>query len=157
MVKINWNDGEQKKRLYRKGNYLAEITGVRQKASSKGDQMFVVQFASIEHDGAYLATDYIMLEGKGIPMGVRKLKALGFDPKKDDDINPATMIGRRVYVAIGVDEYKGEVVNRIDGSAKGSKAGYWPEKSPPDQVVTNAQAPIDNPTKGGDDDENAPF
>jgi len=156
MVKVNWDEGAASggKPLFRNGNYLVEVAQVVQKVSKKGDDMFEITFTSVDFDFRTICKDYIMLGGNGLPMGLRRLKALGFK-KGDDDINAATVVGRRCYAAITTEVYKDQKQNKVDGSAKGSNAGYWSEKSPPDKVVSNGAAPTD----GGStqDDGTVPF
>ena len=91
--------------------------------------------------------DIIMLQGKGIGIGLQKLMALGFS-KEDSEIVAAELMGRRAFVALKQETYEGQKRLAVDISAKGSSVGYWTEDNPPQEMT---------PGESDVNDLNAPF
>ena len=73
-----------------------------------------------------LTTDIIMLQGKGAPLGYRKLSAFGVE-KGATKLDSDDLIGKRVWCQIVHEDYRGEPQCKVDINAKDSHAGYWTE------------------------------
>jgi hypothetical protein len=85
--KIDWNefsDSPKSQELSPPGNYHVEVADCEERTSAAGNTYFNVRMKDLE-SGRSLCFDIIMLSGKGLGMGLSKLKQLGFD-KSDDEI-----------------------------------------------------------------------
>jgi hypothetical protein len=99
------------------GTYLAEVdakgTELRHSKRS-GDPMFNVAFKDVQ-TGKLLCYDTIMMGGRGVGIGHKKLIVLGVvDPDAEEwDVEAIHLVGRRVNLTIKHEEYTGN-----DGKAK---------------------------------------
>lgn len=120
------------------GLYLVEVSGVELKRSKKGDQMLKIDLKDAE-TGSFLATDFFMLEGRGLWIGNKKLEAFGMDPKASE-FDEYALIGRRAWASLDIEQRDGyEPRLAVNGKADGSLAGYWREA---DRPMGEAAAPI---------------
>lgn len=84
---------------------LWEIKEAGSDKSSKGDAMLKLKLFRVSDPSDHIY-DNVMLAGAGWPVGKKKLGALlpvGFNA----DVDPLLFIGRRLWVATGVEQYKG--------------------------------------------------
>lgn len=119
MARINVREGREQEAgggMLPGGTYLAEVRNdAKEKDSAKGDPYFAVTFkvAEGERAGEFLCNDAIMLGGKGFGIGMKKLRALGFDVDSKDDleIEASDLIGRRARLTVAEQAY-----TKTDGS-----------------------------------------
>lgn len=129
MARIDWSPDTSG--LPVPGIYPAEVHSVEEKKSKKPpySTYLKVKLVSIETRDT-LCYDMIMLEGKGRGMGQRKLRVLGVD-ETTQEIDPASLVGRRAFVAIIHEPYGDRLQAKVDGYAETSICGYWPYDGPP--------------------------
>lgn len=140
-MKVDWSN-EDSDALWKPGAYEAEVLSVTGRLSKNGDPMLNIRLGAVAHGGKHLAYDNIMCGGKGRGLGQLKLMALGV--KKGDDIDPQSLVGRRVWAHVIEDEYQGKkrMAVAID---RGTHAGYSVER--PDVGVVEEEPPAN----AGDD------
>ena len=132
------------------GLYLLEVQGAEIKTSKKGDQYLNLKLLDPK-SGSFVCYDILMLTGAARWSGQAKLSALGFSkhasPKTVDEL-----VGRRVWAYVTTREFNGQLQLCVDGKAKKSHAGFYPEKEKPEQPFYN-EIPTAKPeeTKGGSD------
>lgn len=130
MVRVDF--GEKPKPKTKPGPHLCEVRKSTEKRSKKGDAMFEVNWRGVNDPG--LSTfDYIMMEGAGVGMGYKKLEALGWPPKFKGEIHDHELIGKRAWVFLELEEYKGELSLKAD-SGQGTHYGYQPESDTPEEA-----------------------
>lgn len=97
------------------GKYLAEVQKSEEKQSASGDPMFNIQFKDVE-TGSLLCFDTIMLGGRGIGIGHKKLLLLGAVLPNDPvhEVFAEDLIGKRVWLDIVHEPY----VSKKDGAKK---------------------------------------
>ena len=110
------------------GAYLADVKNVISKFSAKSSEpMLEVTFAC-RYSEPFEVMDYIMLGGRGWGMGRSKLTALGVPKDFSGDLDPTSLIGRRVILHLTVNEYTDaqgtKRGNLKPDPALGSHAGY---------------------------------
>lgn len=149
MVKV---DMTQPDRDLTPGVDLWEVKTASGKESSNGTPMISLEFKRVSGQG--VLWDNVMLGGGGWGIGKAKLSALGVPKNFTGDLNVATLVGRRVWVATVVDEYQGKSRLKVD-IAELDHAGYQDEKNKP----AGAKAPpaertfADTPRSGPPTDE----
>jgi len=93
MVEIDWTDPPAKSDM-KPGLYKVRIASCELSKSTKGSLMFALGLDSVEHN-TELCRDWIMLEGKGRGIGIRKLRGLGFG---EGDVEPGQLVGKEFWV-----------------------------------------------------------
>ena len=148
--KVNWDDYNEssspKRESFPPGIYHVEVESAEERTSASGNGYFSVRLKDMESNKT-VCFDIIMLQGKGIGIGLQKLMALGFS-KEDSEIVAAELMGRRAFVALKQETYEGQKRLAVDISAKGSSVGYWTEDNPPQEMT---------PGESDVNDLNAPF
>jgi len=132
------------------GIYLAEVKAceVRHTSEKTGSHPYYnvrLHDGAFAGDGGLIAFDNILLAGRGRSIGIAKLKALGFEEVMGDDgkpfidVEPEDLVGRRVWVMVGEDEYGGKVRLKVltEFEPKFS-CGYWHEKHPPEEAGSDS-------------------
>lgn len=99
------------------GWHLVEVTSCREVTSQRGEAYYALYLADAA-TRADVVRDNIMLEGKGLPYGLRKLEVLGGARRSESDGSweidePETLVGRRVQVCVRHDEYEWNGDRRI--------------------------------------------
>ena len=137
MPKIDWesfNDSPHQFQNPAPGIYHVKVASCEERTSKAGNVYFSVRLTKVDGDQT-VAFDTIMLSGKGVPMGLAKLTALGFIPGDKEELLAAELLGKRAYVSVKEDEYEGKTRLVVDISASGSKCGYWDEENPPEAAA----------------------
>lgn len=130
---IDWeeyNDAPQEREQMEAGIYNVEVADAEEKTSAAGNSYFNIRLKDIG-SGKSLCFDILMLNGKGIRIGLAKLSRLGFVPGEDNEIVAAQLIGKRAWVSVKNDTYEGKTRLVVDINAKTSGCGYWTEAEPP--------------------------
>lgn len=131
MPRIDWTEEEHTSKFV-PGVYLAEVDDCEERTSQRTQApYFNVRLKSVDHGGV-LAFDILMLGGKGRNIGTAKLRALGFD-EGVIEIEAHDLIGKRAYVFLHEDEYKGKRRLRVNID-QGQYCGY----SDPDSAIAPA-------------------
>lgn len=137
--KIDWseqNESTPERSEMPAGIYHIEVANAEERQSASGNAYFSLRLEDLE-SGRTLCFDIIMLEGKGLRIGLAKLSRLGFKPGDDDELVAAQLIGRRGYVSVAEETWKEEKRLKVDISAKTSSCGYWSEEEPPQEFQTD--------------------
>jgi len=137
MPKIDWesfNDSPNQFEPLSPGVYHVKVSSCEERTSKAGNVYFSVRLTQLEGDKT-VAFDTIMLSGKGVPMGLAKLTALGFIPGDKEELLAAELLGKKAFVAVKNDEYEGKTRLVVDINASGSKCGYWDEENPPEAAA----------------------
>ena len=136
--KIDWeeyNDSPKEREQLPAGIYNVEVADAEERTSAAGNKYFNIRLKEME-GGKSLCFDILMLNGKGVRIGLAKLSRLGFVPGQDDEIVAAQLIGKRAWVEVKEDSYEGKTRLVVDINAKSSACGYWSEDEPP-SVASN--------------------
>lgn len=144
-----FDDADVQVGLPAEGEHLAYLRKATLKNSQRGEEMAELEFQS--NGGGLLCYDTVMLEGRGLGIGLKKLQQLGVALKDEDrgkwvvdDIE--TWEGRQVYLTIRHEEFNGKTRAKVDFEVEGF--GYrmvGADVEPPDKASTYA------------DDEDIPF
>lgn len=137
MPKIDWesfNDSPNQFESLSPGVYHVKVASCEERTSKAGNVYFSVRLSKVDGDKT-VAFDTIMLSGKGVPMGLAKLTALGFIPGDKEELLAAELLGRKAYVSVKEDEYEGKTRLVVDINARGSKCGYYDEENPPESAL----------------------
>ena len=112
------------------GVYLAEVDLVESKKTKQGDTALVVQLRDVG-SRVEICRDWLMLTGGGRGIGMAKLRQLGV-PEGTPKLEPLSLVGRRVRVAIKHEPYDGKPTAKVDIAADGFRCGYLAaEEQPP--------------------------
>ena len=111
------------------GRYPVVISAaIEKKSRSTGKLMWEISLRSASHGGD-IATDRLMLQGKGVGITKRKLRVLGFSP--DDpahrELDAEDLLGKRFEVELIEEEYGDTKSMRADINA-GENCGYFADK-----------------------------
>jgi hypothetical protein len=136
------------------GLYLLEVQDAEVKTSKKGAAYLNMKLLDAK-SGRFVCYDILMLQGDARWSGQAKLSALGFS-KHASPATVETLIGRRVWAYVTTREYNGQLQLCVDGKAKGSKAGFYPENERPEEPFYNQIPLTTNPTPK-ENDPDAPF
>ena len=123
------------------GIYFAEVKKAEDGRSKikdgggGGEEMITLTLRAVDLD-AHLCVDRLMLEGGGARIGSSKLGALGIPDEAD--FETATLIGKRIYVAVEPREFNGQTKLEVDIKG-GGHCGYWPESEKPEGVIAPGQ------------------
>lgn len=114
------------------GVHLVEISDAKE-GTSKGKNLkqWTVTLRSWDRPEETVLS-WWPLEGPMTFKTRRYLALLGF--ASDAIVETQDLIGRKFYVAIKHEEYRGEMGAKVDERAEGSTNGIWPESAPPPQV-----------------------
>lgn len=96
------------------GRYKACIEKVDVKQTTKGDEMWSVEWRVIE--GQYVGRkiwDNITFSEKGYSRVKLLLKRLGFDITVPIDCEPDMIRGKQAWISVYIDPYKGKDTNKI--------------------------------------------
>lgn len=104
------------------GTYLAEVDSVEPKRTAGGEMSLSVQLRD-PNSRAQICIDTLMLTGKGRGIGLAKLRQLGV-PEGQQKLDPLSLVGRRVRVAIYHEKYEGQPRAKVNIKAEGFKCGY---------------------------------
>lgn len=102
MVQIDMNEPD---RDLNPGIDLWSVIASSEERASSGNKMIKLKLARVSHPNEHLF-DNIMLSGGGWPIGKGKLQAL-LPADFKGDLDPLDFIGRRLWVATGVETYNG--------------------------------------------------
>lgn len=109
MPKVNFKnvDETQQFKVIPEGEYVAEIVKVEETTTSKGDDMWKVQFKIIEGEyvGSNIFSYFVFNDG-----GYGNIKKLykeigGFDLAKTHNCVPADVEGEKVIITVNIGEY----------------------------------------------------
>ena len=109
MPKVDFKNVDETKQftIIPEGEYVAEIAKVEETKTSKGDDMWKVQFKVIEgeHTGASIFTFFVFNEG-----GYGNIKKLykeigGFDLAKARNCIPSDIEGEKLVINVAIGEY----------------------------------------------------
>lgn len=143
MALISWSEYEEptsRPMPLDPGRYLVEVTGAEERVSSKSGSTYFSLALTAPAFGQILTFDIVMLEGKATNIGLCKLKRLGVPCEGTIDLLPAELIGRRAYVQVVEEEYKGEVRLKVELTSDDDGAcGYWALDAPPPGVIGAAE------------------
>jgi hypothetical protein len=111
------------------GYYRSTITNAEFRRSASGNRMLQIVHCLDGVSPAHeLVADYFVLEGAsptGVLMGRRRLvqlyRALGLNPKQDDEISPADLVEARVQLRVEHDEWESQPRLRVVGYRP-----FWP-------------------------------
>lgn len=121
------SDVEKAAGLPRPGQYEAVVDVCELRRSRAGDEMYQLEIRLL--DEGVTVRDWIMLEGKGLDMGLKKLAQFGAARRKGDgwEVDDADEVkGRRLRVTIAHETYDGRAQCRVDRDAPG--LGYQSSK-----------------------------
>ena len=148
------------------GVHLVEVIDAEHRHGQSGDPLFGIKLEGTGLSGtkSTLCRDVIMLAGKGLGIGVAKLKALGFFADGEpEDVQAHQLVGRRCWVRVDWQRYK----DRNGENRKGLKpvgsfdpfdCGYYPEGEPPEDVSDPLFPETEQPTPSQPvDDSSVPF
>jgi len=110
------------------GTYLAEVDDVQAKHSKNGELYLEVQLRDTK-SRVEICRDALMLQGGGRGIGMAKLRQLGV-PEGTQKLEPLSLVGRRVRIAIMHDSYEGRKRAKINIKADGFKCGYLAVEQP---------------------------
>lgn len=130
------------------GIFLVEVIKAEAKRSRKGDLMIGLTLVHAQ-TGEEAARDVVMLEGPGWGLGKAKLTALGLGEFRGD-LDPATLVGKRVWASIEPREYDGRTYASINTKLL-RYAGLQAEDEKPEGGT------VLEPEEGGEDSEPTPF
>ena len=127
--------------LPEEGEHLAYLHRATLGRSTKGEEKAELEFQS--DGGGFLCYDTVMLEGKGLGIGLKKLQQLGVARKDEergkwtvDDIEEWT--GRSVCLTIHHEEFNGKTRAKVDFQAEGfgyrAMNGNGPPPIPPPPI-----------------------
>ena len=139
------------------GEHLAFLTSVDLKRSRKGESMVSMQFNG--HDSGFmLCNDVVMLEGRGLGIGLKKLEQLGVAKHDDEErrwrvLDVEDWVGRAVYLTLVHEEWRGKNRARVNFSAR--NFGYRQFIS--EQVDEAAREHVDDELRTIEDEEEIPF
>ena len=117
-------------REFKPGIDIWVVKTADEKQSSNGNNMFSIRFVR-ESDPSDSLFDNIMLESRGWPIGKRRLQALGVAPDHSGELHANALVGKRVFLATHVTNYRGEDRLQVDRDGL-THAGYQPISNPPD-------------------------
>lgn len=124
------------------GYHLVTVGEAKEGRSQKGDAYLNLRLDV--KDGERLCYDILMCQGKGLSIGLAKLKALGVK-EGSPRINPQELVGRRVWVYTDFEEYQGKTSLKVKTTFQPFSCGYWNEASPPPEAEKNdGQAHLDD-------------
>lgn len=134
--------------LVEPGTYRAEVKDVREKTSRGGDAMLSLYFKDVD-SGEGLCWDNVMLSGRGVGIGVKKMRALDGVTEEGDEyvfIDSGELIGRRCMLDVIHEEYDGKTRCVVDfaatDEARGVFFGYGPEVPGGAPKAKDAKAPV---------------
>lgn len=105
------------------GEHLASVARVDLGVSTKGDDMATIYFSGYD-SGRLMCVDRIMLSGRGLGIGLKKLKELGAARHDDDQgrwhvDDVEEWHGLSVYLTIAHEEYNDRKQAKVDFNASG--------------------------------------
>ena len=113
------------------GRYLAEVKKCEERVSKGGlgDPMFSVEFKSVD-TGEHLCFDVIMMGGRGIGIGHKKLIQLGVveDGEDNYEVDAHQLIGKRCVLTLKHETYNKKTNAKPDFEAN-ETFGYEPEST----------------------------
>lgn len=100
------------------GSYLADITRVEHKESSKGNPMLVFTFIPVEHPTAVYPY-YVVLADNQLWKLRALLLAAGKDvPKRKVTVDPESIVGKKIMIDLEDDEWEGREKSVVAGVFK---------------------------------------
>lgn len=111
------------------GKYLGEIDKSDEKYSQSGDPMFNVAFKDVS-TGHRLCFDTIMMGGRGMGIGHKKLLILGVvaEGEKEFDVEAHQLLGKRAVLTLKHETFNGKTNAKPDFKANAG-FGYEPESA----------------------------
>lgn len=105
------------------GVYIADVAKAKATLTKGGDPAINLEFGCSYGGTVFKVYDTIMLNGRGWSLGRPKLTALGVPSEFSGDLDPADLLGRRVYLHLAFQEYQGKRSLKPDPK-QGSHSGY---------------------------------
>ncbi len=118
---------------------LWEVASMAHATSAAGNGMFDMQLRRVRKVNETMRHRLMFTYG----MGRQQLVALGVPPAGDQEVDPPAFIGKRVWVATLVEEFKGEPSLKADIKQL-SHAGFQPEAD----VPAGCEVPVADQTEG---------
>lgn len=148
---MSWefDDSEVQGGLADEGQHRAYLQHVELGRSAKGEEKANLTWQ--RQDGGFLCYDTIMLEGRGLGMGLEKLQAIGvahhdIEAGRWHVVDVEEWLGRSCLLTVKHGEWNGKPRCEVDINSKG--CGYQPlapgddETPPPDPSPTDDDIPF---------------
>lgn len=153
-VRVNWDEGDRENgKLMPPGAYLVSIKSAKETTSGPnskvpGSPMFEVVLRGVEDD--FTVFDSLSLTGGGWGIAKAKLKALGVLGQGTGELAADALVGRRAWISVIHETYKGKTKMRVDVNA-GDHCGFYSADDPPLEALPSTKpAPAEDNDPFGD-------
>ncbi len=123
------------------GVHLVEVSDVKEgQSKAKGTPQWTVTLRGWDNPHVTVMAWWPL--GGTFAFKTRKYLALmGF--AADAVVEEMDLLGKKLYVAVKHEEYKGELGAKVDEKAEGSTFGAWAESNPPPEVAAREASAAD--------------
>lgn len=143
MISTQFFDSDLAEGVPPAGFYVSTIRTARMRASQRGNAMVHVIHEVEGVPPAYeRVSEYFVLDGaspRGLAFARRRLvelfRACGVEPRPGEAIAPERLVGARVRVQVGHEEWRGEVQLRV--------VGHLPAIEPSDSLLSAAKGAVE--------------